>query len=119
MHLCTVNEDNLSPFTKFELKDAHGNVIPPNPGVVFPEVIATNMRPRFMAASFIGYFGPGNNKEPSRMTVIHYNDLYTITNKGDYTFVVQPVVYKSNRTNAAILERVASPPLKTKVYMSY
>ena len=117
MHLCSENEDNLSPFTKYELLDAHGNVIPPDPGAVFPEVIATNMQLRFLGNSTIGYFGPDSNNGPSRITVIIYDHLYSITNKGNYTFVVQPVVYKSSRTNAAILERVASPPLTTKVYL--
>ena len=117
MNICTENTDNLSPFTKFELKDARGNVIPPDPGAVFPEVIATNMQLRFLGNSTIGYFGPDSNKGPSRITVIIYDHLYSITNKGIYTFVVQPVVYKSTRTNTAVLERVTSPRLTTKVYL--
>jgi hypothetical protein len=114
MNVCTQNKDNLPPFTRFKLLDSRGNVVPPRPGAVFPEVISTNMLPRFLAASFIGYFEHGSNKEPSRMTVINYEDLYAITNEGDYTFIVQPVLFKSNRTNAAILDRVKSPSIRIK-----
>jgi len=74
MNICTQNEDSPTPFTKYKLLDGRGNVVSPKPDAVFPEVISTNMRPRFLAASFIGYFGRGS-KEPSRMTVINYEDL--------------------------------------------
>ena len=117
MHVFTENKDHLSPFATYELLDARGNVIPPDPSAVFPEVIATNMRLRFLDNSTIGYFGPDSHNGPSRITMIDYDRLYIITNKGNYTFIVQPVVYKSSRTNAAILERVASPHLTTKVYL--
>jgi hypothetical protein len=106
-----------SKFTEFELLDAQGNVIPPKPDADFPEIISTNLYPRFLAASLIGFFETTSNKEPSRITTLHYDDLYSISNEGDYILIVQPVLYKRRSSDSNLLDRVDSPSITTKVHL--
>ena len=107
----------INKLTQFELLDDRGNVIPPKPDADFPEIISTNLYPRFLAPSFIGYFETATNKEPLRITELHYDNLFPVTNAGDYMLIVQPVLYKRKLSNSNLIERADSPCITTKVYL--
>lgn len=106
-----------SKLTKYELLDTQGNSIPPKPDADFPEIISTNLYPHFLAASFIGFFETASNKETSRITTLQYDDLYSITNEGDYMLIVQPVLYKRRSSDGNLLDRIDSPCITTKVHL--
>lgn len=155
-------------FAKFQLLDANGNIIPPNPNVGtnlmtkvlkdiksvgsfpditskfifiyetnlpawaspssgslvadFPKTISTNVYPRIeyngMArGDILGKTYSGTNYPPQVIGFLKLDKIYSITNAGDYTLTVQPVLYKRNNTNQAILNRVDLPSVTTKVHL--
>ena len=66
----------------------------------------------------MGDFNFSANKGPGRIISFKLGDLYSITNEGDYTLTVQPVLYKQfNHTNRDILDRVDLPSVTAKVHL--
>jgi len=60
----------------------------------FPEIISTNVYPRVPGSSIVIYTGCASNQPPSQISALKLYDLYSITNEGDYTLTVQPVLYR-------------------------
>jgi len=148
----------LSPngkFAKFELLDAHGKVVPPNPNAGtnllertlenypaklnltyephrpawaspssgsleanFPPLTTTNVYPRFPYGGIAGEIGSVTNRPPFFISFLKLDNVYQITNEGDYTLTVQPVLYKRyNHTNTAILDRVDLPAVSMTIHL--
>lgn len=156
-------------FARFELLDAKGNVIPPNPnagtnflertlkskiGLIsfpdisisrkltyetnlpawvspvseslvadFPKTISTNVYPHIECTGFansgiVGEIGSVTNRPPDYVGFLKLDEIYSVTNKGDYTLTVQPVLYKRyNHADPAILDRVDLPSVTTKIQL--
>jgi hypothetical protein len=147
-------------FAKFQLLDAKGNIIPPNPNAGtnllikllegesmrpddlsekltyethlptwasptngsltanFPKTISTNVYPRFKYGGYIvGEIGSVTNRPPFYVGLLKLNDIYAVTNEGDYTLVVQPILYKRRVFNSKFLDRVDLPCVTTKVHL--
>jgi hypothetical protein len=143
-------------FARFELMDANGNVVPPNPtagrGALgkwgninkypggglsyetvdppdwlslesgslvasFPTTISTNVYPHFPdTGQMAGEIGASTNRPPFLLAFLKLDQIYSITNKGEYTLVVQPVLYrKQGVTNDEVLERVDMPCVTIKL----
>ena len=149
-------------FARFELLDAKGNVVPPNPNAGtnllertlnegdnpkliyetnlpawvaplsgtlvsnFPKTISTDVYPYFeysmdagkIGRQIMGKTGSLTNRPPFYIGYLKLDYIYSVTNEGDYTLTVQPVLYKRyNHTNDAILDRVDLPSVTTKVHL--
>ena len=152
-------------FAKFELLDAKGNVIPPNPNAgtnllieiynwyqnsaptmslgrnqsppkvlyeknlptwvspasgsfvaKFPKTITTNVYPHQEYTGMIGKIDCVTNWPPPYLAFLKLDQIYSVTNEGDYTLTVQPVLYKQ-RIGTNILDRVDLPSVTTKVHL--
>ena len=140
-------------FAKFELLDVHGTVVQPKPGAWtnlflgaygdwvysnnppsraalsddslearFPQTISTNGYPNMFGEVIGGIFSL-TNEPPDSIYFLRLDDLYVITNEGDYTFIVQPVIYKmrisphSYPPEEGILDRVDLPQVTMKVHL--
>jgi len=154
-------------FSKFELVDAKGNVIPPNPNAgtnllielynwcqrsyptmslapgqsppkisyennlpawasttsgslvaKFPKTIATNVYPYQEYTGMIGKIHCATNWPPPYLGFLKLDEIYSVTNEGDFTLTVQPVLYKRyNHKDNAVLDRVDLPSVTTKVHL--
>lgn len=88
----------------------------------FPKIISTNVYPRF-PGKFSDRTVAGDILEsrllpPENINVLILDDLYSITNEGDYTLTVCPVLYKQyNHADSAILDRVDLPCVTTKIHL--
>jgi hypothetical protein len=129
-------------FAKFELLDAGGRIIPPKPGAGtdmvkaggifyqtnlpawaartagslvadFPQTISTNVLPLYPDGEPACGVGP----VVENISDLNLNELYSITNEGDYTLAVQPVIYKSRSDNSELLDRVSLPCVTTTVHL--
>jgi hypothetical protein len=94
--------------------------------VDFPETVSAEVYPHFESGSIVGDFDfySGNKFGPMPISYFYLGDLYSITNEGDYTLTVQPVLYKFDPTkninginNDEILHRVDLPEVTTKVHL--
>jgi len=152
-------------FAKFELLDAKGNVIPPNPNAEtnllveiynwyqrsaptislgpnesspkilyetnlpswvapasgsltakFPKTITLNVYPGQEYTGMIGKIECFTNWPPPYLGFLKLDQIYSVTNEGDYTLTVQPVLYKK-RIETNILDRVDLPSVTTKVHL--
>ncbi len=91
----------------------------------FPKTISTNVYPRIESSGVNGkYYSDilgktysGTNQPPYVIGFLKLDETYSITNAGDYTLTVQPVLYKRSNTNQAILNRVDLPSVATKVHL--
>jgi len=134
-------------FAKFELLDAKGNVISSNPNAgsnlliklsggtygtnlptwvspasgslvaKFQKTISTNVYPQDQYSGMVGEIGAATNMPPFYVGLLKLDEIYSVTNEGDYTLTVQPVLYKRSNTNQAILNRVDLPSVTTKVHL--
>jgi hypothetical protein len=156
-------------FAKFQLLDAKGNIIPPNPnsgtslmeGVLkdinsvgsfpdiaikfiyetnlptwaspsngslmadYPKTISTNVYPRIESSGvngkvdsdILGKTYSATNQPPYVIDFLKLDEVYSITNEGDYTLTVQPVLYKRRSANSKFLDRVDLPSVTTKVHL--
>jgi len=153
-------------FSKFELMDSKGKVVPPNsnaganlliemynwnssrasmmsPGpnqsppkilygknlpewasptggtlmANFPETIATNVYPYQEFAGMIGEINCVTNWPPPYLSFLKLDEVYSITNEGDYTLTIRPVLYKK-RIETNILDRVDLPSVATKIHLT-
>lgn len=155
-------------FAKFQLLDAKGNVVPPNPnagtnllgrvlkgrGFIsfpdihcrlvyetnlpvwvspasgslvanFPKTISTNVYPHLVCVGTAGVIDDGiagetgsvTNRPPFYIGLLKLDEIYSVTNEGDYTLTVQPVLYKRQFPNSEFLDRVDLPCVTTKVHL--
>lgn len=88
----------------------------------FPETISTNVYPRIESSGVAGKIdsdiqgetGSATNMPPIYVGLLKLDEVYSITNAGDYALTVQPVLYKRyNLADNAILERVDLPSVTT------
>lgn len=84
----------------------------------FPKKVSTNVWPLYYRgvglAPIVHLTGFGN---PTQINSLNLYDLYSITNKGDYTLTVQPVLYKRRAANSKFLDRVDLPSVTTNVHL--
>jgi hypothetical protein len=79
---------------------------------VVPKMSLTNLYVFEPWVSFV------SNEEPETIGVVNLSEVYSITQDGEYTITVQPVLYKRyNPTNDVIIERVDLPQVTTKVHL--
>jgi hypothetical protein len=145
-------------FAKFQLLDAKGNVVPPNPnagtnmllGILqehslldfgprptygtrlpawaspsiasleakFPKTASTDVYPRYPDGRIAGKIECSTNRPPVNVGFVKLDEIYSITNEGDYTLTIQPVLYKrGNQANDSTLERVDLPAVTTKLHL--
>jgi len=142
-------------FAQFELRDAKGNVISPNPNAGtnllewliysdsmragrkltyetnlpawvspasgslvanFPKTISTNVYPQFQYGGVAGEIGANTNLPPFNVGLLKLDEIYSVTNEGDYTLAVEPVLYKK-RVETNILDRVDLPCITTQIHL--
>lgn len=85
--------------------------------VDFPETASSKDYPHY-GTSIVGDFSFSTKIGPMPISLFALGDLYSITNEGDYTLTVQPVLYKQfNHTNRDILDRIDLPVVTTKVHI--
>jgi hypothetical protein len=65
----------------------------------------------------VGEIGAATNMPPFYVGLLKLDEIYSVTNEGDYTLTVQPVLYKRSNTNQATLNRVDLPSVTTKVHL--
>jgi hypothetical protein len=92
--------------------------------VDFPETTFAKDYAHFQGGSIVGDFGFSALIGPMPICQFTLGDLYSITNEGDYTLTVQPVLYKYNPrkninglSNTNVLHRVDLPSVTTKVHL--
>ena len=85
----------------------------------FPRMTATNLYPRYPDGGIAGETGSSTNRPPMYIGLLKMEDLYCITNEGDYTLTVQPVLYKQydHPGDSALLDRVDLPSVSTKIHL--
>lgn len=82
----------------------------------FPKTISTKVYPQWQNGGFAGEIGSATNQPPDYLGFLKLNEVYSVTNEGDYTLTVQPVLYKK-RIGTNILDRVDLPSVTTKVHL--
>jgi len=90
----------------------------------FPKTISTNVYPRIeysrvggkTYSDIIGKIDSTTNRPPFFVGLFRLDYIYSVTNEGDYTLTVQPVLYKK-RIETNILDRVDLPSVTTKVHL--
>jgi hypothetical protein len=141
-------------FAKFELLDSAEKIVKPKPdagtnmlkwynhdlaydtnqpawasptngslGVDFPETTTVKVFPHF-GNDAVGDFSFSTKTGPMLIISFKLGDLYSITNEGDYTLTIQPVLYKydprkniNGLNNTNVLHRVDLPSVTTKVHL--
>jgi len=82
----------------------------------FPKTITAEVYPRQEFTGMIGKIECFTNWPPPYLGYLNLDTIYSITNEGDYTLAVQPVLYKK-RMGTNILDRVDLPCVTTKVHI--
>jgi hypothetical protein len=91
--------------------------------VDFPEITTGSVFPRkhLLSGAFAGRFMFRARMGPMPISTFVLGDLYPITNEGDYTLTVQPVLYKyqlpSPLNDKTMFHRVDLPAVTTKVHL--
>ena len=120
-------------FPKFELKSADGNILQPYPGCVMemacPKRIPVRSYPSYKVSYLVGEIWFVTNGPPSSTPPKEISAYYSITNEGDYTLTVHPVLYQNRtgrkidikkdfqETNTNYFDRVDLPSVTTKVHL--
>lgn len=101
-------------------------VSPANGSLVakFPKTISTDVYPYFEYSNgygkirhqITGETGSVTNRPPFNIGFLKLDEIYSVTNEGDYTLTVQPVLYKM-RVGTNLLDRVDLPSVTTKVHL--
>jgi hypothetical protein len=93
--------------------------------VAFPETILAKDYAHYIGGSIVGDFRFSTKQGPMPICLFTLGDLYSITNEGDYTLTVRPVLYKYNPrkninglNNTNVLHRVDLPSVTTKVHLN-
>jgi len=82
----------------------------------FPKTITTNVYPHQEYTGMIGKIDCATNRPPDYLGFLKLDEVYSVTNEGDYTLTVQPILYKK-RIGTNILDRVDLPSVTTKVHL--
>ena len=118
---------------KFELKSPDGKVLKPNPGSLPEVALPSRMPVKLFPITQLG-FHEGEiwfvtNGPPCPIASYALNWSYAITNEGDYTLTVRPVLYQNRtgkkieitkdfrETNTNYFDRVDLPSVTTKVHL--
>ena len=124
-------------FEKFELLDSNGIAVPPKWGETslqkaWPQRIAVRLYPGMEVGPLAGEFWFVSNGPPFCLTRYQLNNDFLITNEGDYTLTIQPVLYQNrtgkkidvsggaahfHQTNTNYFDRVDLPSVTTKVHL--
>lgn len=105
-------------FSKFELQDSNGIVVPFVKGMALesqlPSRISIKDLPRWPNGGLKDHIGFFTNGGPFTLKDVNLDDLYRIKNEGNYTLTVCLTIYKFG-TNAKYLNRVDLPCVTTKI----
>jgi hypothetical protein len=125
-------------FSKFELTDINGIVVPPKQGKLlerdFPRQISVAEYQRDRGGRILGRFFFSANGQPFALGRYRLNDVFSTTNEGDYTLTVQPVLYKDWNllnegvsrdgsiitvadSNTNVFERMDFPSVSAKIHL--
>ena len=86
----------------------------------FPQTISLSAYPRDRVGGPLGAIFMNKNDAPQCINRLKINDWYVITNAGDYTLTVRPVLYKlrlQGYTNTGVLDRVDLPCVTAKAHL--
>jgi hypothetical protein len=125
-------------FEKFELSDTNGIAIPAKRGKVlerdFPQIISVGEYQRDRSSGIRGFFSFTTDTPPRTVGKHRLNDVFSITNEGDYLLTVQPVLYKDKNhlnegfsigwsrmtvtdSNTNVFERMDFPSVSAKIHL--
>lgn len=120
-------------FPKFELKSSDGKILQPYPGCVVekdcPSRIPVSSFPTYKISYLVGEIWFVTNGPPCPIVPQEFRAYYAITNKGEYTLTVRPVLYQNrtgkkieiakdfNGMNTNCFDRVDLPEVSTKVHL--
>ena len=90
----------------------------------FPKTVSASVYPRIKATTdiwtnysdIVGKIDSTTNRPPFFVGFFPLDFIYSVTNEGDYTLTVQPVLYK-RRMDTNVLDRVDLPSVTTKVHL--
>jgi hypothetical protein len=90
----------------------------------FPKTISTNIYPHieygkasgWVDSDIVGDIWSVTNQPPPVISLLKLDEIYSVTNEGDYTLTVEPVLYKQ-RIGTNILDRVDLPSVTTKIHL--
>lgn len=91
----------------------------------FPKTISTNVYPHLICIGSAGAIDDGiagetssaTNCPPDYIALLKLDEIYPVTNEGDYMLSVQPVLYKRQSSDGKFLIRVDLPNVTTKVHL--
>jgi hypothetical protein len=123
-----------SDFAKIELLTPDGVIVQPKwRGTLkgdFPQRISVGLYPRGIVGPLAGEFLFVSNGPPFYVGGYRLKDAYSITNEGDYTLTVCPVLYKNltgkkidvsdenfHISNTNLLDRVDLPSVSAKIHL--
>ena len=108
----------VAKFRMFRLEDSNGVVVPTRPGITMEHQFAQIMAWKDFPRPHNIFDSPewGTNHFPVILAQIQLNEIYDITNEGEYTLTVGPVIYESE-VNLAYLDRVDFPYLSGKMHL--
>jgi len=87
----------------------------------YPATISDLEYARWKNGSFPYFAGFVSNGPPCQIGYMEFNDIFSIKSEGDYTFVVQPVLFRMHYdggTFQGYLDRVDLPCVRTKVHLT-
>jgi hypothetical protein len=131
MELILENQSSLISFPDISRKLVYQTNLPSwvalsNGSLVadFPKAISTNVYPRIeysriagnVYSDIMGEIDSTTNRPPFFVGLFRLDYIYSVTNEGDYTLTVQPVLYKK-RIETNILDRVDLPSVTTTVHL--
>jgi len=90
----------------------------------FPKTISTDVYPYFeydngygkIRRQIMGETGSVTSRPPFYIGFLKLDEIYPVTNEGDYTLTVQPILYKK-RIGTNILDRVDLPEVSAKIHL--
>jgi len=82
----------------------------------FPQTTSINIYPHGNSACSLGFVSNGS---PARINLFNLNDVFSITNEGDYTLTVQPVIYSQHIAYLTLNREQLKEFLKKGLHISY
>jgi hypothetical protein len=86
----------------------------------YPDTISDLEYTRWKNGSFLHFVGFVSNGPPCHIGYINFNDIFSVKTEGDYTLMVQPVVYRMHYdggTFQGYLDRVDLPSVSAKIHL--
>jgi len=87
---------------------------------VFPDTISDLEYSRGQDGSFSSAIGFASNGPPCQIGFVRFNDIFAIKDAGDYSFTVQPVLYRMHcdgGTYRGYLNRIDLPSITTEIHL--